>query len=129
MEDWKLGWAAGIIDGEGAIGIRVDPIPGYTSHSYKLSVRVGNTNPKIINALHFTFGGSVQTLKKDERHNTKTNYCWGLFGDGALIFLKLIEPFIAGKKNEVALAIRFQEGKCNEEKDLLIEEMKRIRGS
>lgn len=99
-------YTAGLFDGEASVGI----------YSYKrkefyytMSVRLTNTNLEVLEWLKITFGGSVNPYKKKE--GRKQAYQWTISSNQALLFLRLIQPFIKIKKEQANLAIEFQSTK------------------
>ena len=105
-----LAYAAGIIDGEGCIRIACGRIkPGRTNVNtpYRLTVFVTNTNPAMIQYLHQHFGGFVGKGNK-ARGNFRSTVRWTIADRGAEQFLRLIEPYIVCKKEEIQLAYVFR---------------------
>ena len=104
MNDKKItycdrNWAAGLIVGEGYIGI-VD-----TSTSYQLVIEVTMTSKKAVEKLYDLFGGRFKPLKKDKRF--KQTWQWSISGYKATDVLKLIKPYVIGKEEEVEIALKF----------------------
>ena len=104
----KLAYAAGIIDGEGSIQIRrVIGKNGEVSPRYDLTVKVSNTNPKMIEFLSVTFGGrSMLESMRGGKH--RPVYRWNLVGERCQWFLKIIKPYMVCKQDQVDLAILFR---------------------
>lgn len=100
-----LAYTAGIIDGEGCIGIYKEGRKGRWIY-YVLAVNVGNTNPQLIEYLYSNFGG--QSWKSPRLPPRKTAYCWRLQAKSAGEFLKLIFPYLLLKKPQAELALKFQ---------------------
>lgn len=102
MQDWVLAYAAGVIDGEGCISAnRSTNQLRQKNPCYRIQVRVTNTNPRMITFLYDHFGGSIQIRETTRR----TIYQWGMFGDNAILFLKLIKQYIQCKKEELETAL------------------------
>ncbi len=95
-----LAYTAGIIDGEGHIGI------GRTKNYFCLRVEVANTSSRLIDFLHLTFGGNVWTGK---RPNRKVYYRWMISTRAADEFLRSISPYLLIKRNQADLALAFRE--------------------
>ena len=73
----ELSYLAGIIDGEGYVGIiKCTPQKKFreTKPRYKPTIIIVNTNKKLINILNYNFGGSIHERKKVLR--TKTTYAF-----------------------------------------------------
>lgn len=99
----NLAYAAGIIDGEGHIGIRK------TSKKYfNEVVEVFNSNPYIIQFFYKTFGGSIKKSYKF-RKSKKAYYIWIITGLKASIFLKNIYPYLVAKQNQANVLFKFRD--------------------
>ena len=102
-----LAYTAGIIDGEGYIGIiRVNR---YLSNypRYELRVNVTMCNPLIPKWLHTNFGGSYYEFQPPSLKRKKL-YEWRLATWRAGNFLKLILPHLRMKQEEAEIGIEFQ---------------------
>lgn len=100
-----LAYAAGLIDGEGHIGI-VTPQRGKGNH-YRLQVEVRNTDARLVKWLHDEFGGSVMYVKRVQpRH--RPVWIWTVQGRKAELFLRSIRPYLIGKaeRADVGFALR-----------------------
>ena len=115
MRKTDLAYAAGIIDGEGCIGIsfhrQVRPNKSYTF--YELQVRVNHTNEWLCQWLRFAFGGHVSPRNSQsmKRNTWKPQWAWEIAARRALVFLELIYPYLRLKKPQAEIAIRFQRAK------------------
>jgi len=110
-QQWILPYTAGIIDGEGSIGIHWHK--SKSRHSlgyYGLRVTVGNTNPWLIQFLKFNFGGSI-TVRHRLNPVWKDAWHWTIYEKQAMNFLKLVVPYLQLKKPQAELAIVFQQTK------------------
>ena len=129
MKRTDLAYAAGIIDGEGYIGITVHRTQGRKPY-YQMRVRVKNTNEWLIQWLRFGFGGSFYT--HPILPYRKPVWEWGIETNKASAFLHLIYPYLQFKKPQAELAIRFQEAKHKRgprhltEEEMALEETQRI---
>ena len=102
MRKTDLAYAAGIIDGEGSIGI-------YRQPTYLTWITVRNTNEWICQWLRFAFGGYVYTHTYKPPHlKWKDSWQWRITGSDAADFLRLILPYLRLKKPQAELAIAFQ---------------------
>jgi len=98
QKDFALvGYAAGLIDGEGCILINRQ------GTAYTLQVRVGMSSNKAVSLMHKTFGGSLKI------NNFSHMYTWVLCSMEAEGFLRCILPFLLVKKDEAQVAIAFRE--------------------
>jgi len=111
MGNSHLGYAAGIIDGEGCIGVwgnynNACRLKRY----YRLNVTVGMSDPEPIIFLKNTFGGSYKKyLGRTPEHRSR--YHWVLANDLAKSFLEDILPYLKGKREQALVAIEFQKVK------------------
>jgi len=94
-----LAYAAGIIDGEGSIYV------GKTLESYALNVEVKMTDREPVEFLGEHFGGLFRV--KETTSNGRQIYCWHVRQNKAVEFLKLIQPYVLGKADQLEVAILF----------------------
>lgn len=97
-----MAYTAGIIDGEGSIGIQRNR---KNSNSYSLRIRVTNTDPWVCYWLKNTFGGSVSIETTDRN---RPCYKWTIACRKAGIFLAMILPYLHIKKPQAEIASKFQ---------------------
>lgn len=103
--DPRLAYVAGLIDGEGCIGIQKS-----SKHAlYYVEVTIGMTSKAlpVLTEMQKTFGGSLlkkrsKTDKWEEAHN------WRIGGEGAASFLTRIVPFLMLKRRQAELAIALE---------------------
>lgn len=105
MKRTDLAYAAGIIDGEGCIGLYTNSRKAALP-SYQMSVRVRTTDGWLCQWLALSFGGG--TFFDEHIGNRKDQWVWFLTGNKALPFLELVLPYLRLKKPEAELAIHFQ---------------------
>lgn len=110
IEITDVAYAAGIVDGEGTIGIGCSfrhSKSGKETKVLKPHISVSNTNQEIIEWLVSTFGGySVP----DKRYNTKWKmaYIWYISDrDKAWDFLLLVKPYVKIKRRQLDLMLGF----------------------
>lgn len=110
---WKktdLAYAAGIIDGEGNIGIYANTSRnGYPV--YRMRVRVTNTDEGLIHQLKENFEGSIGVQNWAEGKNRKPAWYWTVSCNPALRFLSLVTSYLRLKKPQAELAIKFQQSR------------------
>jgi len=99
----EIGYFAGFYDGEGYVGVSKSKRDSYT-----LKVAISNTNFDMIKLYETKFGGKIRLIKKEEEHY-KVKYHWDITNNKALSFLKYIKPFTIVKRQQIDLAIEFQE--------------------
>jgi hypothetical protein len=101
FKQWKdpalVGYAAGLLDGEGCILINKQ------GTAYTLQTRVGMSSDKAVSLMHKTFGGSLKINSFSRMHT------WVLCSVEAEGFLRCVLPFLRVKKEEAKVAIAFRE--------------------
>lgn len=108
----KIIYLAGIIDGEGYIGINKSK--NYQGKPlFKLRVVVCNTNTDLIKWLVDNFGGYI-TKKKTYSYKHKVSYNWKVNCDKAGDVLSLVLPYLIIKKRQAELAILYRELQINQ---------------
>lgn len=107
MNDIKLGWTAGIIDGEGTIGISISRANRKPT-GYRLNVRVGNTDVRMLEALQRLWGGSIAISRQNSKHGYRDFHVWSLISLDAQYMLKMIAAHLVTKKAQAKVAIRLQ---------------------
>ena len=109
-KETDLAYAAGIIDGEGNIGIYANTsMAGYPR--YRLRVRVTNSDEWLIHWLKNNFGGSIGVQQQPEGKNWKPAWYWTISCNTAMNFLVEILPYLRLKKSQAELAIEFQKAR------------------
>lgn len=109
FSDADLAYAAGIMDGEGYIGITVlekDKRRKQTSPCFQLVVSVGMTDPQVVNWLSDTFGGNAYSYPP-RKSNTRGVFHWRLAGKNAAGFCSLIRGSLKIKQKQADVAIRY----------------------
>ena len=105
-------YAAGIMDGEGCIGIyrTIDKRPGRASAYYRVMVIVVQLHLPVIDFLKSTYGGSVDRVKRKKFKDEYGDYYrWCIFGTKCLDFLNTVRPFLRLKGEKADRAIVMQE--------------------
>jgi hypothetical protein len=102
LESATLGWAAGIIDGEGSIGVYYNS----KANGFYLMLTAFNTDPRMCIKLQELFGGNVKYHKHD-KPNAKGCFTWVLVAGNAATVLEILLPFLIIKKEQAELAIEF----------------------
>lgn len=114
MDVAALAYAAGIIDGEGTIGVTelaVDYEPGNRkrrrkSPQFRCYVAVVMSDPTVPMWLRSTFGGYLYTYApRQPNHKPPTRWC--LANGGATSFCIQVQPFLRLKKEQASLLIDF----------------------
>lgn len=99
-------------DGEGSITITINghPSPRGLAPNHTLQVSIGNTDPCVLIWLQKIFGGGLSYREGAKPHHRIVAQ-WCVRAARALPFLKAIRPFIWMKKDQVDVAINYQETK------------------
>jgi len=122
-----LAYIAGIIDGEGCIGIYTR---GKGKGMLRVTVVVHNTNEWLCQWLRFSHGGSVHQDRRFAERNHKPCWKWSISGKLALVFLQLIFPYLRLKRLQAEIAIKFLEDRQprhnSTETELAVAEAQRI---
>lgn len=100
----ELAYAAGIIDGEGTIGIR----PRRDRRTYSIGVRVAMCEWEAIAFLYQRFGGHINQVKRRDRDRHRLQITWGLAARQAARFCELILPYLLVKNRQAANALELQ---------------------
>ncbi len=102
MLDTILAYTAGLLDGEGTIGIYRKP-----NGSIYVNLSICNTDGEIIEWLQKHFDGHIHQRKR-LNPRSKILYQWYLGQQGQILeFLNLLEPFIIIKKRQFQIALSF----------------------
>ena len=131
MKRTDLAYIAGIVDGEGYIGITADGKKfKHGRQNLRLRVTVTNTNEWLCQYLRFAMGGGVIILKQTSPKQ-RTCWQWQISYWRAADFLRLILPYLHLKKPQAELAIKFQDAKGRSTRGLTeaqraVEEAQRI---
>jgi hypothetical protein len=99
-KETDLGYAAGIIDGEGCILITTT---GYATAPNCLRVEVFMKDGQVVDWLHANFGG--RNYKR--RNDYGPTHQWMLYGEEAGTFLGLIKPYMILKAPHASIAEAF----------------------
>lgn len=117
MKQTDLAWAAGIIDGEGCIGIVKDDRRALNNKNgwnlspmYKLRISVGMSHLETIERLYELFGdGRINGQKCYKKPGHKQVYYWVVNADQAWEIIKLVRPYLITKRKQAEIAEAFYE--------------------
>ena len=125
MNDLELAYAAGIIDGEGTIGIvRASPKGRAKTPSVYVQVTLANLNEWLVRWVHSEFGGCICEGKRLGRPPI---WRWTITHKRAIAFIAKIVPYLKIKKAQGLVAIEFQKTKgwsCNKNEDYIKHELR-----
>jgi len=101
-----LAYFAGLVDGEGSIGIAKHKSKSCRrGHTFELVVQLNMSNPLLPNQLRCAFGGSVT----EHQHKAKLwMWHWCIVARKAGTFLYAIQPYLRLKKERAKIALEFQ---------------------
>lgn len=104
-------YAAGLLDGEGTISIRVDHRPSGDVHV--LQINVGMTDLRPLNFMAENFGGGIHGPVRRGNPRHKPLYQWQVSARVAEAFLRRVRPYLVlkGEQADVALALRAISGR------------------
>jgi hypothetical protein len=103
IKETDLAWAAGIVDGEGCIGLS-----RISNAHWSLRVAVGNTDIRMIDKLCQCFGGKARLQNKKpgkDGFKRKPLWTWVLYGEKAEAFLVAILPYLCNKADQAEIGI------------------------
>lgn len=106
MEETILAYTAGLIDGEGYLGL----IPNCrVTTSLAPKVKVASVTLEIVEFLHSTFGGHLDKVRK-HKGNHRDSYMWTLSNKvNVYKFLKEIRPYLKLKFKQADIIFNYCE--------------------
>ncbi len=105
----EIAWMAGFLDGEGTILINKGHINSPGNVSYILQVSIENTHYVSLVRFREAFGGNIYTRKNKIKNHHKTGHIWTITSRDAYEFLRVIAPYLCGKRPEAELGIEYWE--------------------
>ena len=118
---------AGLFDGEGTVYIYRQDWNKYkdkewfrnrksnSSPSYRLSVKITNTNKDCLEFIQKRLGGTIYAYKDRRSSLGKTQYTWNIYANNALRLLSKMLPYLIIKEEQAKVAIKFQMRKQSED--------------
>lgn len=95
-------YVAGLLDGEGTILIY--KVRDY----YQLSVRITNTDLKVLESLKNLFGGDIGSKCEKVSKRTRSCWTWQIQGQKSAELLVELYPYLLVKREQARLALEFQ---------------------
>jgi hypothetical protein len=114
-----VAYLAGIIDGEGTIGIYSSSLK-QPSPSYNLQVLVTNCDAALMMWLVDNIGGTVN-VRKGARPNHRSVFRWRVYNQEALALVEAILPYLVIKRAQAELALRYRDAKWRDRPTLKAE--------
>jgi hypothetical protein len=109
-----LGYIAGLIDGEGCVSIVATTTGASRNVSHGLTLKIFNTNERVMLWLLATLGGRVRTHRRPSAKaegelgvSQRDIYQWSANGSNAQAILMAAKDFFVIKKDQVELALEF----------------------
>lgn len=112
LSQTEVAYIAGLLDGEGTVAIfrqRTQNRRGGIWIGYSVHVNIANTNTEMLDWVAQRVGGKVYQRAKENYQNRpwKAVWYWHLYGHNATSFLRLVQPYVIAKRQQVALALEF----------------------
>lgn len=106
MTDKQIGWTAGILDGEGYIGL------SRNRDSYKLTIQVANKSFPLVHTLYELWGGGLQ------KPYTPNDRCqpvhrWFIYSSAAAFVLEMVLPCLIGKHAVAEVSLAYHHGRLS----------------
>jgi len=103
-------WTAGIIDGEGTIAIETPrgELRRAYPRLYRAVIRVGNTDPRMLNKLRELWGGNIRSYHNRHPEKWKQAYEWMVTNKSVVPILEAILPYLVCKKEQAELTLTLQ---------------------
>ncbi len=114
-----IAWMAGVVDGEGSIGIYDRKLKGTNYINWSIRITITNTNIAMLDKFKEILDrcGLAYYVAENQKHGKPSwRPRWQMLFTGfsrAYLFLKLIEPYLVAKKCEVDLALEFLESRMS----------------
>lgn len=106
----NLQYVAGLFDGEGYVRISRWEKPNSIHIRYALVAGINMTYRPIIEMLHADFDGGLHSNRYDLRNpKQRCGFCWVVGSQLAASFLRKIQPYVLVKKDQIDLALEFQD--------------------
>lgn len=105
IEITDVAYGAGLLDGEGYIGIQPYSAKGYGNYSPR--VAIANTSLEIMEWLVQNFGGGY-SIWDDRKHQRKRTYKWSIGSNISIKeFLEALQPFVKVKREQLEIMLLF----------------------
>lgn len=103
-------WAAGIIDGEGHIGMtRCKPgVNRRATIGYQIRISVRMTHEPTVKKLRFLFGGTLNRVPSRNPQKHKESYAWYVGDLKTVEVLEKILPYLITKRDQALLVLDYR---------------------
>ncbi len=122
MRKTDLAWAAGIVDGEGYIGMAKNN-PGTNRRktlSFQVRISVRMTHKPTIEKLHNLFGGTFKSTSNTNPTKHKPTYEWYVGDVKTVEVLSYLLPYLVTKQEQAKLILDFRKSCFNWKQDGVI---------
>lgn len=100
-----LGWAAGIVDGEGCIRLARNKRANRPNDSWSIVVAVSNTDIAMLHKLKELLGGNIVKRSAPPMAHYKQQWRWQVFSKEAVAVLQKILPWLVTKHYQAECAL------------------------
>jgi len=99
-------WCAGLFEGEGYCALKKK----YNCNFVEVVVRVTMCTPKSLKPFTLLVPGTeIVPLATKQKEHHRQKYDWSLWGNRAVDFLRLMEPYLIDKQEQAQLIIEYAE--------------------
>ena len=99
-------YIAGLLDGEGCIGLNMTKSP--KGNQYYPHISITNTNKEVLDWVKITVGKGSVIKKPCNNPKYKTSYHWRIYGYLAIQFIKKIYPYLKIKKLQAETIMQYE---------------------
>jgi len=108
LEDWQIGYLAGLVDGEYHIGIQKQLSKNRVTYSYTVRVELGMTTKSVVDFVNSLLP-KTYIVKQMAKGRRTAVYRLRMVHQEALEFLRLVHPYLQGKHKQVSLCLELEE--------------------
>ena len=128
-EKEKWVWLAGLVEGEGCLGLYYKPKTSYRKTPYwDARLTITNTSPLLIKTLKQLFGGWASTMKRPlkYRHKWRLLYQWVIAGKKLRKVLLKIRPYSLIKSKHIKLLLKIKSRKIKKGDKKIFQQIKQL---
>lgn len=108
MEDWQLGYMAGMIDAEFHLGIQREvQRKGGATPSYNIRLELSMTDKKVIDFVNSLFP-ATKSIYVGSKGRRQPYYRIRLVKQEALAFLVKVSPYLQGKRRQAEICVELE---------------------
>ena len=109
MTPEQAAYLAGVVDGEGHLGIKRVQTPHYQVPRFSFAATITNTNDGWLKELQSWIGGRIYRTDSVKRRNRRPCYDLRLTGGEARIMLAYVQPLLRLKRRHAQVLLRYFE--------------------